>query len=79
MFKWLAKLLCIGFSHIEDHPIVITTCWIDHIQCEKEIRCRRCGQVIDYWAYGNFEKESEEAHDYVELCRREFGNEKTYM
>ena len=35
---------------------------IDHIVCEEETVCGHCNEKVDYWAYGQSEREMEVKH-----------------
>jgi hypothetical protein len=51
------NILCpICYSMQTDHEEK-TIDSIDSIICEYEVRCCKCGTLVDYWAYGHWESE----------------------
>ncbi len=45
------KCVTCGCSDIDE----IVEDRINYIPCEKSFRCRRCGTMLAYWAYGSFD------------------------
>ena len=29
--------------------------YTEHILCEYDLKCKKCGQIVNYWAYGSWQ------------------------
>jgi hypothetical protein len=41
---------------------------IDYIITEKEIRCKNCDSIVNYWSFGNYENDIDEK--YIQMGRQ---------
>ena len=42
---------------------------VDYIECEREVLCKKCGDRVNYWAYGTYENDMN-SESYKKMLRQ---------
>lgn len=63
LVKFCKKCGCSDFIFIDIDNI-------DYIVCEKEIRCKNCGHLVNYWSYGQYDNYDSMDNEYYQMERQ---------
>lgn len=63
LVKYCKKCGCEDFVKVDKD-------WINSTACEQEIRCKHCGQLVNYWSYGHYDNELDDEYFMMEKQKK---------